>query len=485
MDLARVLPRLAEYGTARAPIHDPGGFALHPPCQVYNVRWGLSESIVPSEPAPKTKRSLGLRGTLTLFTLCAIAAAVAIGGISWWGHERGTTTATETFVAKDVTADILPPPMYLIEMRLVLSEAAEGSMSMDKARLEYDRLRTEYDQRTSYWREHPPHGLEKKLLGAQHDAAVKFMVLAGSALETIEHAETPEARAAALQAANEAYRAHRSGVDDTLREANAFVSRSLEQYENTARLVRTIQVVVLITVLVLLVLLGWWIGKTVWAAVGGEPEDAAAVARAVVRGDLSVAVPVQPGDQHSIMASMHEMFVYTALHDGLTGSYNRTGFERAVTRLFDGQPHTLPASIIILDLDYFKPINDLAGHAAGDTMLIKVTQAVTALARASDVVARLGGDEFGVLLPTCSAQHAMVVAEKIRLAIENLSFPFNGSDLKLGASLGIAELNASHTTAAAWIADADHGCLTAKRDGRGVVRTSGAIGVIAPPLSNA
>lgn len=431
-----------------------------------------------------TKRSLGLRGTLTLFTLCALAAAVAIGGISWWGHARGTTTAHATFVAKDVTADILPPPMYLIEMRLVLSAAAEGSMPMPKARSEYERLRKEYNQRAEYWRENPPFGLEKKLLGAQHDAAVKFIVLAASALDAIAHAQTPEARAASIMAANEAYLAHRAGVDDTVLEANAFVSRSLEKYERTATLVRTIQVIVLVTVLVLLVVLGWWISRSVWAAVGGEPEDAAAVARAVVRGDLTVAVPVQPGDHHSIMASMHEMFVYTALRDGLTGLYNRTGFERAVTRIFDAQPHSLSASIVMIDLDYFKPINDIAGHAAGDTMLIKVAQAITSLARASDVVARLGGDEFGVLLPTCNAQHALIVAEKIRLAIENLAFPFNGRDLKLGASLGIAELNASHATAAAWIADADHSCLSAKRDGRGVVRTSGAMQVIAPPASD-
>ena len=420
----------------------------------------------------RIKRTLGLRGTLTVFTLCAVAAVVGIGAISWWGHERGTTTATQTFVAKDVTADILPPPMYLIEMRLVLAEAAEGSMSMNKARREYDRLRKEYDQRAAYWRENPPHGLEKKLLGAQHDAAVKFMVLASSALDALEHPENPAATASALKAANDAYLVHRGGVDDTVREANAFVARSLEKYERTAHLVREIQVGVLIVVLASLLLLGWWIVRSVWAAVGGEPEDAAAVARAVVRGDLTVAVPVQPGDQHSIMASMHEMFVYTALHDGLTGIHNRTGFERAVTRIFTGQPQTLPASIVIIDLDHFKPINDTAGHAAGDAMLIKVTQAIASIARATDVVARLGGDEFGVLLPTCSAPHALVVAEKIRQAIENLSFPFNGKDLKLGASLGVAELAASHTTAAAWIAEADHSCLAAKRDGRGVVRAS-------------
>lgn len=407
-----------------------------------------------------------------LFTFCAVAAVVAMGAISWWGHEQGTATATQTFVAKDVTADILPPPMYLIEMRLVISQAAEGQLPMDKARREFARLRSEYEHRANYWRANPPHGLEEKLLGAEHQAGLNFMALAETALDTIEHSGDRTASQAALAAANAAYLAHRAGVDETVREANAFVAHSLSEYERTAHLVKKIQIGVLFSLLATLIWLGWWIIRSVWAAVGGEPEDAAAVARAVVRGDLSVDVPVQPGDRHSIMASMNEMFVHTALHDGLTGVFNRVGFERTVKTIFAGQPHTLPASIIVIDLDHFKPVNDTAGHAAGDAMLIKVAQAVSSLARSSDVVARLGGDEFGVLLPTCDLQHALSVAEKIRAAITHLSFPFNGGHLQLGASLGVAELTSAHLTAADWIAEADKCCLDAKRGGRGTVHSA-------------
>lgn len=428
-----------------------------------------------SEARPK-KRGFGLRGTLTLFTLCAIIAVVAMAGISWWGHAQGTTTATQTFVAKDVTADILPPPMYLIEMRLVISQAAEGSMPMVKARHEFNRLREEYQRRFEYWSANPPHGLQDKLLGAEHEAGLQFMTLAGAALDVIAREKDPAAVQRALGVANAAYLIHRNGVDDTVREANIFVANSIADYERTARLVKKIQIGVLVGLLITLVVLGWWISRSVWAAVGGEPEDAAAVARAVVRGDLSVDVPVQPGDRHSIMASMNEMFVHAALHDGLTGVYNRVGFERAVKTIFAGQPHTLPASIIAIDLDHFKPVNDTAGHAAGDTMLIKVAQAISSLARTSDVVARLGGDEFGVLLPTCDLPHALAVAEKIRVAIAQLSFPFNGKHLQLGASLGVAELTSTHPTAAAWIAEADKCCLDAKRGGRGTVHAAAQIG---------
>lgn len=420
----------------------------------------------------RRKRAFGLRGTLMLFTFCAVIAIAAMGGISWWGHNQSTVTATQTFVAKDVTADILPPPMYLIEMRLVISQAAEGLLPMEKARREYVRLRAEYQYRANFWQANPPYGLEEKLLGAQHKAGLHFMELAAAALSTIDGSEDRVAVRAAIDAANAAYLVHRAGVDDTVREANAFVAKSLADYGEKSQLVKSIQIGVLVGLLVTLVLLGWWIGRSVWAAVGGEPEDAAAVARAVVRGDLSVDVPVQPGDRHSIMASMSEMFVHAALHDGLTGAYNRVGFERAVKTIFAGQPHTLPASIIVIDLDHFKPVNDTAGHAAGDTMLIKVAQAISSLARSSDVVARLGGDEYGVLLPTCDLQHALALAEKIRVAITHLSFPFNGKHLRLGASLGVAELTAGHETPAAWIAEADGCCLIAKRGGRGTVHSA-------------
>ena len=82
---------------------------------------------------PSSKRAAGLRAMLTTFTLAAVVAATIPGAVSVWSATHAERAADRTFVAKDVTADILPPPMYLIEMRLVLSQAAEGTLAPDAA----------------------------------------------------------------------------------------------------------------------------------------------------------------------------------------------------------------------------------------------------------------------------------------------------------------------------------------------------------------
>jgi diguanylate cyclase (GGDEF)-like protein len=183
------------------------------------------------------------------------------------------------------------------------------------------------------------------------------------------------------------------------------------------------------------------------------------------------------------MASMHQMFVHAALRDSLTGVYNRAGFERAVQSAFAARDRKGPASIVMIDLDHFKPVNDTAGHAAGDAVLVEITRAISAQARASDVVARLGGDEFAVLLPSCDQHNANLVAEKVRQAITDRSVPFQGRQLQVGASLGVVELSASHQSVAEWIADADRCCYQAKRAGRGVVVSADSPPAQATPAS--
>lgn len=192
-------------------------------------------------------------------------------------------------------------------------------------------------------------------------------------------------------------------------------------------------------------------------------------ARPVLPGDAAAGTIWSLNDVSEQVAARRQL-EHAAHHDALTGVVNRQGFELALQSLFESQPGSRPASLVMIDLDHFKPINDTAGHAAGDAMLVAVAQAIASRVRETDLVVRLGGDEFALLLAHCPHDRALVVAEKVRDAITNLSLTWEAHTLRVGASLGVAELGEHHESAAQWIAQADAACYEAKRQGRGRVR---------------
>lgn len=160
---------------------------------------------------------------------------------------------------------------------------------------------------------------------------------------------------------------------------------------------------------------------------------------------------------------------WSASHDGLTGLANRNALDGRLARLFDALPHSVPTALVMIDLDAFKPINDSAGHAAGDAVLRAVARAINDCVRVSDLVVRLGGDEFAVLLERCSVDVAMSVAEKVREAIAAIALPWQHQTLRVGASLGVAPLAIDTPDAATWLGEADRALYRAKAHGRGVV----------------
>jgi diguanylate cyclase (GGDEF)-like protein/PAS domain S-box-containing protein len=194
-------------------------------------------------------------------------------------------------------------------------------------------------------------------------------------------------------------------------------------------------------------------------------------ARPVAPGDPSAGTIWSVNDVTDQVRSRRQL-EHAAHHDALTGVINRQGFEQALQALFDAQPASRPAALVMLDLDHFKPINDTAGHAAGDAMLVAVAQAIASRVRATDLVVRLGGDEFALLLPHCTHGRALAVAEKVRQAITGLALTWEQHTLRVGASLGVAELGDQHASPAQWLAQADAACYEAKRLGRGRVRTA-------------
>lgn len=162
-----------------------------------------------------------------------------------------------------------------------------------------------------------------------------------------------------------------------------------------------------------------------------------------------------------------ERFRQLAYHDTLTGLPNR--------RLLDDRLHLAIAqaarrdqklAVMVVDLDNFKIINDSAGHAVGDLVLVSVARRLQSATRASDTVARLGGDEFVVILPDVEIESANLVAEKIT---SSLAAPVEagGRQYLLGGSVGLAIYPQDGTTARALLARADSAMYEAKRQGGG------------------
>lgn len=135
---------------------------------------------------------------------------------------------------------------------------------------------------------------------------------------------------------------------------------------------------------------------------------------------------------------------HLAHYDPLTGLCNRVLFGELVMReLAVAQRSGDAFSILAIDLDGFKAVNDMHGHAAGDTVLKEAADRMASAIRVSDVAARLGGDEFAVLLLGASGEHARHVAEAL---VESLSLPYPGVRVAVSASIGIAEYPRSGTT---------------------------------------
>ena len=129
---------------------------------------------------------------------------------------------------------------------------------------------------------------------------------------------------------------------------------------------------------------------------------------------------------------------HNAFHDALTGLPNWTLlYERIQLAVAGSERDEKPVAIILLDLDHFKEVNDTLGHAMGDQLLQQLAPRIKQCVREVDTLARLGGDEFAAVLPTANERDALVVAEKLRDAIE-LPITVNNQQISIGVSMGIA-----------------------------------------------
>ena len=156
-----------------------------------------------------------------------------------------------------------------------------------------------------------------------------------------------------------------------------------------------------------------------------------------------------------------------ATTDGLTGVLNRRRFlEIAVEEVKRTRRYGRPLSIIAIDLDHFKDINDRFGHAAGDDVLTTLAHALQEQTRQQDVVGRIGGEEFAIVLPETSIETASELAERIRAHVRAVNLVADGTPLTVTASLGVAEVRPADRSAEEALRRADEALYRAKRLGR-------------------
>ncbi|MBC7637758.1 MAG: PleD family two-component system response regulator [Acetobacteraceae bacterium] len=172
---------------------------------------------------------------------------------------------------------------------------------------------------------------------------------------------------------------------------------------------------------------------------------------------------------HADLDSALEM----ALTDPLTGCYNQRYLNRHLAGLLAprlGQGNVGRVSLLMIDVDHFKAVNDRFGHPEGDRALRAIADTLRAKLRAFDAIARYGGEEFAVVMPGTLPPEALVAGERLRSAIENLDFrTADGSRLALTISIGVAHTGAEPISAEALVRQADAALYAAKHAGRNQV----------------
>jgi diguanylate cyclase (GGDEF)-like protein len=162
-----------------------------------------------------------------------------------------------------------------------------------------------------------------------------------------------------------------------------------------------------------------------------------------------------------------------ATTDGLTRLYNRRTFlERAEAEFERSRRYRRPLSVLMLDVDHFKAVNDNHGHETGDRVLRILAQTSRESLRQLDVIGRYGGEEFVAFLPETSSATALDVAERLRQSVEGLVVPSQHRDIRVTISIGVATVKDKTADLAALIDAADEALYEAKQQGRNKIIVS-------------
>lgn len=253
----------------------------------------------------------------------------------------------------------------------------------------------------------------------------------------------------------------------------------------TLLIVSALAVLALTVAIVMALRLAHSVGQPVALLVGAV--------RRMAAGDLEARVPAQSAseellelesgfntmaaaiaeNQRTLQARIDEataQLAHQARHDPLTGLPNRRAFEESIEHAVSTYRRAGDVvTLLYIDLDQFKPVNDTCGHAAGDRLLRELSGLLRGRLRAEDHVFRIGGDEFAVILRGCSRDDALHIASALCAAVAAFDFVCAGQTFHVGASIGLARMDSTIGDVSALMQAADHACYEAKRAGRGCV----------------
>jgi len=226
-------------------------------------------------------------------------------------------------------------------------------------------------------------------------------------------------------------------------------------------------------------------------SIGGRViiEDLGSANGTLVNGDMVQHQELKEGDKIRLGATTMLKFTYqdkldeafqqqmydAALRDGLTKAYNKKFFhDRLDTEFAYAKRHRTMLSLVLFDVDHFKNVNDTFGHLAGDAVLVHLARITHSMIRTEDVAARYGGEEFAIICRGIPLLNAGVVGERLRTAVEQANFDFQGRRLPVTISVGVAALPEAQVSAPQeLVACADQALYEAKKSGRNRVCLSG------------
>jgi two-component system, cell cycle response regulator len=173
-----------------------------------------------------------------------------------------------------------------------------------------------------------------------------------------------------------------------------------------------------------------------------------------------------------VRTRLYEQAEKLATTDGLTGLLNRrTLSAQLAARVREAQRYRRPLSLLLLDVDHFKKVNDTHGHPAGDAVLRGVAAVARAQARETDLVARYGGEELAVVLPETDAAGAHAIAERLRAAVEGTAHATEQGSLRVTVSIGVGTWPGGGQTPDELLTTADRAMYRAKQTGRNRVES--------------